>query len=427
MLADALHRLPAPLRAWLLPAPDSEVAGTLRQGKSPWVDAIHLLWSAWIFIVPSFGGGYTARWALLTAASYPVFLLLYARALLAPRRSASRYALAMCVLALVLLPLRYYAGLSYFIFGCVMLGIGQSWPLARYLGWLVGLNAVALTLLWAVGYPVQAFVWLPVTTFIIGMIIKVQRINEQKDAALRLSHEEVRRLAATAERERIGRDLHDLLGHTLSLITLKLELARKLSARDPARSRRELEEAERVAREALVEVRSAVTGIRSTGLAAELASARLMLESLQVHFDYDLPPEGLPPPLEGGLALVLREAVTNIARHAQATRVRVGLVRDARAMQLAVEDDGRGGIAVEGNGIAGMRDRVRALGGTLSIDSPCAGGTRLLARVPLGAGAFAVADAAAMPDAGHQAPRPAAGDAAGEAADEATPAAKAAR
>ena len=86
MLADALHRLPAPLRAWLLPAPDSEAADTLRQGKSPWVDSVHLLWSSWIFIVPSFGGGYTARWALITALSYPVFLLLYARVLLAPQK-----------------------------------------------------------------------------------------------------------------------------------------------------------------------------------------------------------------------------------------------------------------------------------------------------------------------------------------------------
>ncbi len=395
MLADALHRLPAPLRAWLLPAPDSEAADTLRQGKSPWVDSVHLLWSSWIFIVPSFGGGYTARWALITALSYPVFLLLYARVLLAPRRHASRYALAMCLLSLALLPLGYFAGMSYFVFGCVMLGVGMSWSLSQYLLRLMLLNALAIATAWMLGYPPPAFVWLPVTTLIIGMIVKVQRINEHKDAALRLSHEEVRRLAAMAERERIGRDLHDLLGHTLSLIALKLELARKLAARDPERSQRELEEAEQVAREALAEVRSAVTGIRSAGLAAELASARLMLEPLQVHFEYDAPPEGLPPAVEGGLALVLREAVTNIARHAQASHVRIGFEREARAAQLRVEDDGRGGIAADGNGIAGMRDRVRALGGTLSIDSPRGGGTRLLARVPQHVDLFAAPACAA--------------------------------
>ena len=148
-------------------------------------------------------------------------------------------------------------------------------------------------------------VWMPVMTLIIGLIINVERASADKDIALKLSHDEVRRLAATAERERIGRDLHDLLGHTLSLITLKLELARKLSERDPPGSRRELEEAERVARHALAEVRSAVTGIRSADLAAELASARLLLESSNVHLEYDAPPAVLPPDVERGLSLVL--------------------------------------------------------------------------------------------------------------------------
>jgi two-component system, NarL family, sensor histidine kinase DesK len=225
-------------------------------------------------------------------------------------------------------------------------------------------------------------------TLIIGVIVNVERATQEKDVALKLSHDEVRRLAATAERERIGRDLHDLLGHTLSLITLKLELSRKLFERDPAGSRRELEEAERVARHALAEVRSAVTGIRSTDLAAELASARLMLESSQVHFEYGAPPEALPPEIERGLALVLREAVTNIARHAQASRVKVEFAREPRVVQVCVTDDGRGGIDGDGNGLAGMRDRVRALGGTLSIDSPRGKGTKLLVRVPLPATAM---------------------------------------
>src|SRR3546814_15152529 len=94
-------------------------------------------------------------------------------------------------------------------------------------------------------------------------------------------------------------------------ITLKLELSRKLFDRDPAVAKRELEDAEAVARHALAEVRSAVTGIRAADLAAELASARLMLESSGVHLDYDPPPAGLSPDIARGLALVLREAVTN--------------------------------------------------------------------------------------------------------------------
>jgi len=248
------------------------------------------------------------------------------------------------------------------------------------LQWVV-LNALFMAIVTVIGYPWQSVVFVPVITWIIGMIVNVERASEEKDVALKLSHDEVRRLAATAERERIGRDLHDLLGHTLSLITLKLELARKLADRDTEGSKRELAEAERVARHALAEVRSAVTGIRSADLAAELASARLLLESSQVHLEYGAPPQDLPPDIERCLALVLREAVTNVARHAQASRVRVAFECEPRAVQLCVEDDGRGGISTDGNGLAGMRDRVRALGGTMSIDAPRGAGTKVLVRV----------------------------------------------
>ena len=381
-VADLVSKLPAPVRAWLAPAPDSSVADLLRRHKSPWTDGVHLLWSAWVFITPLFGPGYSWRWLAITLLSYPVFLLLYAKVLLAPRRAAWRYALGMILLSIALLPW-YPSGISYFVFGCVMLRTSGPRPLLRYLLQLAVFNAAFVSFAAWLGYPWQSFVFLPVMTLIIGVIVNVERASVEKDVALKLSHDEVRRLAATAERERIGRDLHDLLGHTLSLITLKLELARKLSERDPAGSRRELEEAERVARHALAEVRSAVTGIRSTDLAAELASARLMLESSQVYVDYEHPPEGLPPEIERGLALVLREAVTNIARHAQAARVKIEFVRDPRAVQLCVGDDGRGGIDGHGNGLAGMRDRVRALGGTLDIESPHGKGTRLRVRVPL--------------------------------------------
>ncbi|HVI24620.1 MAG TPA: sensor histidine kinase [Xanthomonadaceae bacterium] len=377
-------RLPLPqrLRAWCAPAPDSAVAANARRGKSPWTDTVHLLWSAWVFITPLLGGHYSWRWAALTIASYPLFLLLYARTLLAPRRSAWRYPLGMLALAFVLLPW-YPSGLSYFVFGCVMLHTGRRGSLPRYLLHLLLLNgALALEAHWA-GYPWQVVAWILPMTLIIGVVVNVEAAAGEKDLALQLSQDEVRRLAASAERERIGRDLHDLLGHTLSLITLKLELARKLAARDAEASLRELTEAERVARHALAEVRSAVTGIRSTDLAAELASARLLLESSRAHLDYAPPPPGLPAEIERGLALVLREAATNIARHARASRVQVACLREGKAVELSVRDDGVGGVARDGNGLAGMRDRVRALGGTLEIESPRGQGTVLRVRVPL--------------------------------------------
>jgi len=381
------------LPAWLKPAADSVVADNLKLGKWPWIDAVHLLWSVWVFLTPMFDdNGFTLRWALTTLWSYPLFILLYVLALVASRRHAPIFALAMIVLSMALLR-SYPSGMNYFVFGCVMLRSNRCIGVPRYLLELLLLNAGFVSLAWWIGYPWQVVAWIPVLTVIIGLIVNVERASSEKDAALRLSHEEVRRLAATAERERIGRDLHDLLGHTLSLVTLKMELSRKLFERDPPRAKSELAEAEQIARDALAQVRSAVTGFRAADMAAELASAHLLLESSRVHLRH-APPPPMPPWIEAGLAMVLREAATNIARHAQASEATIALRVDGDAVLLEVADDGRGGVSANGNGLAGMRERVAALGGTLAIVSPRGQGTRLTVRVPVAAGASPAAAAA---------------------------------
>jgi two-component system sensor histidine kinase DesK len=369
---------------WLSPAPDSAIAQSQRHGRSPWLHGVHLLWSIWVFTTPLFAGGYSWRWAWLTLASYPLFLLLFAMTLLAPRRTCHRYALAMIGLSMALLPL-YPSGISYFVFGCVMLRSGRR-RFVPYLLQIVALNIVFVTLAHWVGYPWPALVWLPVMTLVIGTIVSVDHMNQEKDAALKLSHDEVRRLAALAERERIGRDLHDLLGHTLSLVALKSELAGKLVERDPKGARRELDEVTRVAREALTQVRSAVTGIRAAGIAAELASARLLLELDGVAFRYALAPVALPPALETVLAMTLREAVTNIQRHARAASASATFEIVGSQVVLRVIDDGRGGTIAPGNGLCGMRERIEALGGRLRVDSAPARGTTVEASLPLPAG-----------------------------------------
>ena len=367
---------------FLTPAPDSAAARAMQRGKSAWTDAVHLLWSAWVFVVPVWNDdGWSTRWVVTTLVSYPLFLMLYYRCITGPRAQVRAGALALVLLSMSLLPW-YPSGLTYFIYGCVMLctSVGRF---RAYLGWLVGLNIVLLAETSLLGYPWQAVFSIPLTSFIIGIIIKAEHASEEKDAQLRLSHEEVRRLAATAERERIGRDLHDLLGHTLSLITLKLELSRKLFDRDHAAARREVEEAEKVARHALAEVRSAVSGIHATDLAAELASARLLLESSGVCMEYEPPPSDLPEDTERGLSLILREAATNVARHAAASCAKVDFVREPASVRMRIHDNGRGGIGGDGNGLRGMRERVRSLGGTLEISSPLRGGTTLLVVAPL--------------------------------------------
>jgi two-component system sensor histidine kinase DesK len=202
------------------------------------------------------------------------------------------------------------------------------------------------------------------------------RANKRLD----LAHEQIAHLAKLAERERIARDLHDVLGHTLSVVVLKSELAGKLMDRDPARARHEIGEVEHIARKALTEVRQAISGYRSEGLAAEILRAQKTLDAAGVTLEFDTKPPQLAPAEETVLSLIVREAVTNIVRHAQASHCRLEFAEKAGGTALVVEDDGRGGIREEGNGLRGMRERVESMGGRLLIES--AQGTRLLIEIP---------------------------------------------
>jgi two-component system sensor histidine kinase DesK len=217
---------------------------------------------------------------------------------------------------------------------------------------------------------------------IIGGINIFEAEKARANTKLRLAHEEVEHLATIAERERIARDLHDLLGHTLSVITLKSELASRLAAADPVRAEQEMAEVSQVSRQALREVREAVRGYRSRGLTGELAVAKEMLGAADVTFDYLAAGVDLTPAQEGTLALALREAVTNVVRHASATRCTVRLVEEAREVRLEVEDDGHGKQAPDGAGLAGMRERAEALGGSLTLESS-GHGVRLVLRLPV--------------------------------------------
>ncbi|MFZ0289240.1 MAG: sensor histidine kinase [Candidatus Sulfotelmatobacter sp.] len=199
------------------------------------------------------------------------------------------------------------------------------------------------------------------------------------------AQEEIEHLAKVAERERIARDLHDVLGHTLSVIILKAELAGKLMDRDRQRAGNEIREVEKISRQALSEVRDAIRGYRSQGLPAELAQAKATLETAGVAVQCEAARIALPALHESVLSMAVREAVTNVVRHAHAHTCRLRLEQQNGSCRLEIADDGRGGVQSEGNGLRGMRERVEMLGGTLNRDSEA--GTRLIITLPLKEGA----------------------------------------
>src|SRR5271156_4918997 len=228
--------------------------------------------------------------------------------------------------------------------------------------------------------PISWFVDIGLTAIIsVVNVYFAQRAREQRK--LIRAQEEIEHLAKIAERERIARDLHDVLGHTLSLIVLKSELASKLVERDPARAKTEMADVEQTARTALAEVRQAIGGYRSNGLVAELAQARATLETAGITVECEQSPVALPATQESVLALAVREAVTNVVRHAHAGRCRLELRTVDGVCRLSIQDDGLGGSQWEGNGLTGMRERVEALGGTLRRETK--GGTRLHISLPL--------------------------------------------
>ena len=347
------------------------------------VALVSLIYLLFLFLPALAPGMARPGWLWATLASLPLFLALYVASWrVKPAWQATAIA-AMGLLGLLLLPLNPAAH-TYVIFAVA----AASGALQLRAAVALSLSILMAYVFWHLhlGYPAMMAVFTCVLSAAIGLGNILAAAYGRKDAALKLSQDEVRQLARLAERERIGRDLHDLLGHTLSVIVLKAELANRLYERDRDAARREIAEVERIARETLGQVRRAVMGIRAAGLRAELAGSRLALEALGIELEQQV--ENLPLPLEveTALALIVREAITNCVRHSGAHCVRVHLRRERRALLLRIEDDGKGrpcgkNAMGSGTGVSSMRERIEALGGCFEWNSD-ATGTRLTALIP---------------------------------------------
>lgn len=205
----------------------------------------------------------------------------------------------------------------------------------------------------------------------VTLALVLTRVLEERG---HLAQEMAEEANLVAERERVARDVHDVLGHSLTVVTTKAELAERLIDRDPARAKAELAEIQSLTREALAEIRATVAGLRVARLGDELAAARGALAAAGIAAVVPDDPSVVDPRRRLVLAWVLREAVTNVVRHSDASRCVVELLGD----RLVVTDDGHGrGDAPVGHGLRGIEERVRAAGGTLTVEDVPAGGTRL--------------------------------------------------
>ncbi len=326
--------------------------------------------ACYLYALPSSWGGYRRR-----------FWLLYG---------------AMVVLTVLELPFAHEDGLVMAVFVAVLTVGGfrrYAFPV------LAALTLAAMFLppaipSWHTGIDTDAGFSIPMVSLAMFGFFSIVRANR----ALSEARAEIARLAAENERSRIARDLHDLLGHSLTSITLKAGLAHRLAIRDPARAAQEIADVEELARTSLTDVRAAVGGYREVTLAGELASGREVLRAAGIAADLPPATEVVDPANQELFGWVVREGLTNTVRHARASRCTVAVGPN----WVEIVDDGRGGGADAGNGLAGLRERVAAAGGTVRAESRLPNGWRLRVDVP----AVAVAAAAVADPAPADAPKP---------------------
>jgi two-component system sensor histidine kinase DesK len=275
-----------------------------------------------------------------------------------------------------------WAGLMIYVSAATAATLPHRWVWPGVLG-AAGVCAAVLIVDYSPSLLFLPFICL-LTAFAIQGTAHLVALNRE----LQEAREELARSAVAEERMRFARDLHDLLGHSLSLIALKSELARRLAEVDPARAGAEMADVEEAARRALAEVRDAVSGYRQVSCAQALAEARAALSGAGIAVRLPDAVPVLPGGVDAALGWVVREATTNVLRHSGAGWVTVELTEDGVRAVLTVTDDGAGTgerptvLGGSGAGLAGLRERVAALGGDLTAGR-VDGGYRVRAEVPL--------------------------------------------
>jgi two-component system, NarL family, sensor histidine kinase DesK len=344
-----------------------------------WAPFIWLAYLSFFFIQPVFDHAGWKEW-LLTALATVLFLGLYFGLFWLEKPRSLLHVAGMVLLGLVFAPINGGAS-TFFVFAAAFVPFCVQTERAAVglMAGIVVLAAIEKQIFHLSGW--FLFYGGGLSLVVGGSNIYFAQRNRAL-AKLRMANDEIEHLAKVAERERIARDLHDVLGHTLSVIALKSELAGKLIDHDPQRAGKEIAEVEQISRQALSDVRDAIRGYHSQGLVAELAQAKTTLETAGLTVQCDAATTvKLPAVQESVLSLAVREAVTNVLRHSQARTCRVRLEQQNGSCRLEIQDDGRGGENAEGNGLRGMRERVEMLGGTMHRGTEA--GTTLTITLPL--------------------------------------------
>jgi len=342
---------------WLLPKEDS-------LGYIPYLTLAYLsiFFTNWYF--------YPVQGLKLFAsiAGLIVFLVCYFRAYWSQGRQLIFYICAILLIGVAMSMINWGASV-FFVFAAAFCGSFKTHKTS-----LIGLaNVIGFISLYSYITNQSSYFWVPAIMFslIIGLMVIHQCEVDRNNKALKLSQQQIQTLAKTAERERISRDLHDILGHSLSVITLKSELASKMIDKGMPfdQIKNEIKAIELLSRETLAQVRGAVTGYNDATIDIELLQARVATDAANITLNTDISTPPLPQKVESQLALILREAITNIVRHADTQEAWVSLTHDNNILALSIADQGSM-IGYQANaGLNNMSERIRKLGGTMRINT----------------------------------------------------------
>ena len=362
-----------------------------------------LLISAYVSVITSDLPPGTKIWSVAVLLSFSAFYIVVpGRCLFSPMRVRLAVVGVLLLLSIPLFDVMGTSATALWIFAAVTGGL--LFPDWAAMGFGLALAAGMLLVDLASGEPLGwelALTTVAMTAFMVGFTGNVRLTVE-----LRRTREELATVAVAAERERIGRDLHDILGHSLTAIAVKAGLARRLVGRDQAAAATEIGEVERLAREALADVRSTASGYREMSLASQLAVARSVLRAAGVTAHLPSTVDGVDPSVRDLFGYVVRESVTNVVRHADAGTCTVTL--GPRWVEIVNDDHAAGADPPSslwsGHGLSGLADRVRAAGGLLEAGPRPGGGFVVRATVPLPTAVSTdPADPAVpVPDRGHR-------------------------
>ncbi len=345
------------------------------EGPLPWLAYLPFYAMPWFWRAPGETG------LILSIAGIALFLPVYLLGYRAGETGRMAAAATIVTIGLVLAP--FGGSWTVFpIYASAMVGYLQ--PPRRA---IVAILAIAmLTGATGIAWKQMTLWWLPgvLLAIMTGFGTFSREAFYKRTQALLASQEEVRRLAGTAERERMARDLHDVVGRTLTLIALRADLAAKLMTSDAAAAQTEVLAVAGIARTGLADVRAALAGTAGGSLAHEIESSRDALDAAGIVATVTGDLSDIPPDAGAVLAMTVREAVTNVIRHAGAGHCHIELTIDPATAGVRIVDDGRGGSFREGHGLTGMRQRLAAAGGTLQVQHQGTG-TCVAARVPVGA------------------------------------------